>query len=156
MKMDKKHILFVCTANRYRSPIAEASLKRCLAELGLQNNWHVSSAGTWTKDGLPAMKEAVKEAALQGLDISSHSSRVIKKSILAEANLVLVMEQGQKEALQNEFPHYKNRVFLLSHAAVGLPYDIPDPVTKNDVGDVAKEICDLISENCEKIISLSL
>lgn len=152
---EMKHILFVCTANRYRSPIAEACLKKCLEEQGLMNKWMVASAGTWTKDGLPAMKDAVDKASAHGLDISAHTSRVITEKILSKSDLVIVMEQGQKEALQNEFPKHQSRIALLSQVTVGLPYDIPDPVIKKNVGDVSEEICEMITNYYENLISFA-
>lgn len=145
-------ILFVCTANRYRSPIAEACFKEELIKHKQSHIWDVSSAGTWTQDGLPAMSDAVKKAAKLGLDIQAHRSRAITEALLQETDLILVMEQGQKEALQSEFPQQKEKIFLLSEKTSGLPYSIPDPVIEKDVGDVPKEICDLIQKYYEKII----
>jgi hypothetical protein len=53
------------------------------------------------------------------------------------------MEAGQKEALQVEFPKERKKVHLLSEAADGLPYDIPDP---NDPGAYHQEIANKIQE----------
>ena len=146
-------LLFLCTANRYRSPIAEASFKAELIKREQAQNWDVSSAGTWTKDGDPAMSDAIQKAAQLGLDIQAHRSRAITEDILQEVDLVLVMEQGQKEALQSEFPLQKEKVFLLSEVSTGIAYSIPDPVMEKDVGDVPKEICDLLLKNYEKIVT---
>ena len=46
-------VLFVCTANRFRSPLAAAIFKRFLLESQETGRWRVSSAGTWTRSGLP-------------------------------------------------------------------------------------------------------
>ena len=90
------NIVFVCTANRYRSPIAEACFKQVLAEQGLDQDWDVSSAGTWTEDDLPPMPDAVEKASELGVNIQAHRSRVINDEIIQAADAVLVMEQGQK------------------------------------------------------------
>ena len=63
-------IVFICTANRYRSPLAEACFKSQLDKHSLDDNWEVLSAGTWTEDGLPAMSEAIKDAQRYDLDYS--------------------------------------------------------------------------------------
>lgn len=148
-------ILFVCTANRYRSPIAEACFKDELQKHNQGEGWIVQSAGTWTKDGLPAMPEAIDGARKLGLDISGHFSQVITEKLMKQADLILVMERGQKEALQIEFPTKRGRVFLLSEAANGIAYDVPDPVSNPDAGNVVLEIKELIKKNFEKIIALA-
>ena len=65
-------ILFVCTANRFRSPIAAAYTESKLRSAGKLGAWVVRSAGTWTTNGEPAHPEAIKAAAELGLDLSTH------------------------------------------------------------------------------------
>jgi len=148
-------ILFVCTANRYRSPIAEACLRDTADHDRRVSQWEVSSAGTWTKDGLSPTPEAIREADRLGLDIRSHRSRVMTRQIIEEADLVLVMEQGHKEALQNEFPQKKEFVYLLSEVTVGIPFDFPDPMASPGDGRIATEICSLIKTKYGKIFDLA-
>lgn len=148
-------ILFVCTANRYRSPIAAACFKDELIRRKLGENWSVLSAGTWTTDGLPAMPEAIQRAKQVGLDLKEHRSKAISGEMLQEADLVLVMESGQKEALQVEFPFYREKILLLSEAAEGIPYNIPDPVENPSNVEVASEICKLVRTGFDKIYALA-
>src|SRR5512140_1684002 len=119
-------ILFVCTANRFRSPLAAACFQRELDLRKPAGDWHVLSAGMWTSDGMPAMPDAVRSASRLGLDLSRHASQAITSVLTSSADLILVMEQGQKEALQAEFPDSARKVHLLSEAATGYSYDIPD------------------------------
>ncbi len=150
-------ILFVCTANRYRSPIAAACFERELKLRQPDRNWRVCSAGTWTQDGLPAMREAVREARRIGLNLFSHRSQIITTKLMSAADLVLVMEHGHKEALQTEFPRSAHKVHLLSEAALVLDYDIPDPITATvDIGaDVPWEIDELIRNGFDRICALA-
>lgn len=148
-------ILFVCTANRYRSPIAEACFKRKLDGQSGDAKLKVASAGTWTTDGLPPMPAAIRDAMRFDLDIQAHQSRVVTKELIESFNLVLVMEQGQKEALRQEFPKQREKILLLSEVSRGIPYDIPDPMANPSVGDVAGEICNLIENGFEKILALA-
>jgi len=90
-----------------------------------------------------------------GIDIQSHRSQVVTEEMLQRADFVLVMEQGQKEALYSEFPRYKEKIYMLSEAAKGIPYDIPDPARDPSVGNVAVEIRDLISKYYEKITGVA-
>lgn len=119
-------ILFVCRANRYRSPIAAAIMKEAIVKQ--YQHWDVSSAGTWTTDGLPPISGAVFEAQELGLDIRGHQSRVITPQMVRNADLILVMEQDQKEALQVEFPMCRHKIALLTEVVEGESYDILDPM----------------------------
>ena len=149
-------ILFVCTANRYRSPIAAACFKNELLKRNEVKDCSILSAGTWTTDGLPAMPDAIQRAKQIGLDLQEHRSRAITGEILQEADLVLVMESGQKESLQIEFPFCREKILLLSEAAEGIPYNIPDPVTNPSNIEVVPEICELIRTGFDKIYALAL
>ena len=74
---------------------------------------------------------------------------------LDSINLLLVMEQGQKEAILLDFPRLADRTYLLSELS-GLPFNIPDPyVTKEPPDVIAQEIEILIKENFELIIDLA-
>jgi protein-tyrosine phosphatase len=148
-------VLFICTANRYRSPIAAACFQDQLLKRKEVKDWHILSAGTWTTDGLPAVPEAIRKARQFGLDIQEHRSCAISTNLLQQAGLILVMEQGQKEALQVEFKFARPKVHLLTEVVEGIPYDIPDPM--NDPGniDVVSVICELIQTGFDKIFNLA-
>ncbi len=119
-------ILFVCTGNQIRSPLSAAIFRRSLAESGLQDCCRVESAGTWAPSGLS--DPLARETALRmGLDIEEHRSKLINRDILMKACQVIVMEQGQKEALEVEYPQVRGKVRLLSRLAGEPSYDIPDP-----------------------------
>ena len=144
-------ILFICRANRYRSPIAAACFKNELIKRRKEKDWDVLSAGTWTSDGLPPVPDAIREAGQLGLDIHEHRSRVVTADMLQRADLILVMERGQKEALQIEFPTCRQKIALLAEVAEGNPYDIADPMRDSLRAKVGSKICGLIQENFEKI-----
>jgi protein-tyrosine phosphatase len=149
------NILFVCTANRYRSPIAAACFRKELARRKLQEKWKISSAGTWTTDGLPASSDAITSAKRLGLDISNHQSRAITGALMQDADLILVMEQGQKEALEIEFPKSAHKVHLLTEAATGISYDIPDPAVSSSAGEVHTELDELIRQGFDRLRELA-
>jgi protein-tyrosine-phosphatase len=146
-------ILFVCTANRYRSPIAAACFRRELELHEGCTGWRVVSAGTWAVDGMPAVADAVRQARGMGLDIASHVSRVITPDLMTMADLVIVMERGQKEALQVEFPGESHKVHLLSEAD-GQVYDIPDPIGLPGGGVVPQDIGRIIHGGFDRICEL--
>jgi len=149
-------VLFVCSANRFRSPLAEAAFKECLDEDDCRTDWEVSSAGLWTESGLPPVPAALKAAEGMGLDISKHRTQPITPELLSKSDLVIVMQAGQREALQVEFPETDGKIILLSETADGIAYDIPDPFDEVDSHqDLAEEICSLVKRGYNRIIDLA-
>jgi protein-tyrosine-phosphatase len=84
------HILLVCTGNTCRSPLAEALLRRKLAERGV-DGVELSSAGTGAWDGAPASEGAYLVALEHGLDLSAHRARLLTRELVGTADLVLTM-----------------------------------------------------------------
>ena len=150
---EKISILFVCTANRYRSPFAEVVFRQKLTEHGMSDQWLVGSAGTWTHDGLPAVPHVIRKAHELGLDLSERRSVEVDDSFLSVYDLVLVMEKGHKEALWVEFPKARLRVFLLSEVVDGVAYDVPDPARfPKEADQIMDELYQLLERGFEKIV----
>lgn len=148
-------IVFVCTKNQFRSPLAAAILNKELATRKIPGEWIVDSAGSWVADLAPATPEALIEAAKRGLDLDTHISKGIEGIHRENIDLFLVMEQGQKESILIDFPKLRNRTILLSELA-GFYFSIPDPyVTGESFSEIASEIESLIQGNVDKIIYLA-
>lgn len=152
------NIIIICTANQFRSPLAAAYLLSKLQSKDISDSWKISSAGTWAKEGLPAHFKAIELADEYHLDLRFHRTREINSEILTDADLVLVMEQGQKESLCFEFPHARQKILLLSQISNKYAGDIPDPASNNfeEARLIANRIIKTIDSNFEKIIELSL
>ncbi len=149
-------VLFVCTGNQYRSPIAAAAFRRQLERMDAADGWIVSSAGTWTVPGLLPPLNAMRTAEQFGLNISSHRTSLITADELSKHDLILVMEQGHQEAIAAEFPSVHNKLHLISEVVDHLPYDIPDPADPRvDVRVVARQLCDLIERGYKEICRLA-
>lgn len=86
-------ILFVCTGNTCRSPLAEAIARRILADSG-NENIVVESAGAQAWDGSPASDEALLIGVERNLDLSGHRSRRLTPEIIAASDLILVMSSS--------------------------------------------------------------
>lgn len=119
------HIVIACTANICRSPYAEAFLRQQL-EAYTDDEWIVSSAGTWAPVERQAARYSMQLAEERGLDLSDHLSRMISAEIMAEADLVICMTTSHREALMIDFRDHRHKVFLLSEM-VGKEFNITDP-----------------------------
>lgn len=86
-------VLFVCSGNTCRSPLAEALFQRLLAESG-RNDIEVLSAGTGAYEGSPASEGAYLVAIEAGLDLSAHRARLLDREMVRQADLILAMSRG--------------------------------------------------------------
>lgn len=131
-----KSVLFVCTGNTCRSPMAEAIFA------SIHKGVYVSSAGLMAQDGESASDNAVFAMKEQKIDLSSHRARQITPQMIEKASLVLTMTKSHKAALS----HFSN-VYTLSEFA-GEDQDITDPYggTKEDYICCSEELKSLIEK----------
>jgi protein-tyrosine phosphatase len=138
-------ILFVCTANLYRSPLGAALLSQKLGAEGGSRRWRVASAGTWTVPGQHVPARALAAARARGIDLSGHRTRQVDHDLLTKFDLILVMEKGHREALCIEFPFIQPKIHLLSELADQLTYDIADPAKPSlEIEEIVSEMSRLI------------
>lgn len=107
-------IVFVCTANRVRSPYAQAAAQRVITERGLPVD--VESAGFLDED-LPAFDEMTEIARERGLDLSAHRSQQVTARLLASADLVVAMTGQHVLDLVALYPNGAARVLTLRELA---------------------------------------
>jgi protein-tyrosine phosphatase len=150
-------VLFVCRANQFRSPIAAACLSGLARRLFPAEKWEIGSAGTWASEGLPAPDLTLQAAVMLSLaGLAQHKTRQVNQILLESADLVIVMEAGQKEALRYEFPAVARRIHLLAEVVDDLVYDIPDPdLPGGNPQETARLLVSLISRGCDRIFGLA-
>jgi protein-tyrosine-phosphatase len=91
-------LLFVCSGNTCRSPLAEAIARHLAAERGL--DLQVSSAGTGATEGSSASDGSLLVAMERGIDLSEHRSRALDRRIVEEADVVLAMGPSHVERIR--------------------------------------------------------
>lgn len=116
-------VLVVCVGNICRSPMAEGLLRAPLQERGVT----VTSAGLGALVGQAADEIARNLVAERGIDISTHRARQMSVEHLHQAELVLVMEAWQQNAIAQHFPQVRGKVYRLGHWG---KFDIKDPYRK--------------------------
>jgi protein-tyrosine-phosphatase len=105
-------LLFVCTGNTCRSPLAEVIARKMFAENGL-GSIEASSAGTNAVDGQPASEGARTSARERGLDLETFRSRALTRERIESADLILVMEPQHRARVLSLSPSADTRTHLL-------------------------------------------
>lgn len=152
-----KTILFVCTGNLCRSPMAAALFREQIKQRGDDpQRYHVYSAGILDINNHPAPEFAVQVMHDYGLDITAHRSHELNVIDVKNANLILTMTAAQQEVIQVEFPEYRDKVYMLSEV-LEQQYDIQDPygLELDAYRYAAEEIKSIIKEGYDNIITLA-
>ncbi len=125
----KINILFICSANRCRSAMAEG-----IAEKSAKNakkNYRISSAGTLGLVGEPPTQLAIEVAQAHDVDISQQRSAEVSDYMLGQNDFVFTMTHSHKNYIKNNFPNHIGKCFLLAKFGRGreqIKQEVEDPV----------------------------
>jgi protein-tyrosine-phosphatase len=153
METSLKTILFVCTANICRSPMAAGLMRDYLKAAGLESEVQVLSAGVWAEPGSRASLNATAVLRGRGIDLAPHRSQPLTPALLKEANIILVMEEAHRRSIFYLAPEVLARVFLLTEM-VGGHDDVSDPFggTAQEYARTADQLAALIEKGLPKIL----
>lgn len=141
-------VLFICTANVCRSPLAEGYFKHILGS-DSATGFEVASAGVLAHAGSPAFDCAVEVARLNGFDLAPHKARRITLEMANDVDLILCMETWQASRVLDLDQNLIGKTKLLGnyHPSGQRLLQIPDPRSFN-VADTL-EVFDMIQDSIQ-------
>lgn len=145
-------VLFVCTGNVCRSPMAGALFNAKAKRVGENEEWVALSAGTWALENQPTSGHVITTMKERGIDLTTHRGHQITADDLTHSDVVIVMTQNHRDALAAEFPQHKNKIHLMSEID-GRVYDISDPYggTLPEYQLCAQKLEEMIERGYERI-----
>jgi protein-tyrosine phosphatase len=122
-------VLFVCTGNICRSPLAEAVFKDLVRKRGMGPPYEVDSAGThgW-HEGEPADARTIRVGTRHGLDVDS-TARALRDEDFERFDVLVAMDRGHLREMRSRCPRPLRRKLLLmpDYDPLGEIQDVPDP-----------------------------
>lgn len=116
-----QNLLFVCTGNICRSPIAEYLFKN---QLQGDSNLNIKSAGIHALVSYPADGQAIKLMRSKNIDLSTHRAKQLDADMIKNSNLILTMTEDQKKYIENTYLGACGKVFRIGKWS---EFDVMDP-----------------------------
>jgi len=150
-----RSILFVCTGNVCRSPMAEGLFRSMVA--GEDGDWEIRSAGIATGGGQPPSAHTLSILKENHIDLSGNRSQAINTELVNSASHILAMSASHLYTLDAVFPQAAEKTFLMTEFCTEdsiRGQDIPDPIG----GGLAAytEVRDMLMETLPSIIQFIL
>ncbi len=123
-----KHVLFVCTGNVCRSPMAEMLFRELVSELG---DFKVSSAGVGAMPGQPASQHTADLLRAEGIDPANFKSQPLTYELMRDATHIFAMSAQHLLVMEHDFPELMDKAYLVTEFAADDKLrgrDVADPI----------------------------
>nr|WP_272213998.1 low molecular weight protein-tyrosine-phosphatase [Marinicella sp. W31]MDC2879934.1 low molecular weight phosphotyrosine protein phosphatase [Marinicella sp. W31] len=150
---EKRSILFVCSGNICRSPLAEGVFTHLAAETGRSGEFNADSAGigNWHAGELPDPRSRAT-ARNHGFDIAHQQARQITLADFSRFSIILGMDSGNMAALKRiGGSNPQAEVALFSEYTLGKRQDVPDPYYGGDDG--FETVYHMLLAGCQSLLS---
>jgi len=145
--LSKVNVLFVCTGNTCRSPMAEGMFRQyCAEKMGCKvdqldkKGYKIQSAGTMGLSGMPASAESVSACAGKGIDIKAHRSSALSQQLIGESDVIYTMSRSHRDRIITLEPGAADKCMLLADE------EVPDPIGQS------QEVYDKCAATIEKAV----
>ncbi len=108
-----KNILFVCTGNTCRSPMAEYLLREMAKKAGLGENFTIASAGIAAGVGEPISKNAGAVLRERAIDPSRHIARPLNPTMVTKADRIYVMTEAHQQTILAAMPQMAEKIKIM-------------------------------------------
>lgn len=155
-----KNVIFICTGNVCRSPMAEGFYRQLTKS---DDSIRVGSAGISAFDGQAASQHSVSVMKEEHIDISHHASRMLNANIVDQATHIFGMTRAHRDAVQMMFPEAREKVFVLREFLVGpdadFDLDVSDPIggsleeymrTRNLIKEALESVSNFVNETANE------
>jgi protein-tyrosine-phosphatase len=151
-KREHKKVLFVCTANVCRSPMAEHLFARAIEQSEISQNIVSTSAGLSAMDGDKASQNSIDACEELGVDITDHRSSGLNRTTLQEASVVFCMTESHRALINMYFELPQGYpIYLMRELIEGESKELPDPYGQ-DI-DVYRQCRDRMLESIPSLIN---
>ena len=136
-------VLFICTGNICRSPMAEG----LFSDLVKKNSseFVIQSAGVGAQNDLPPSENSVRAMLAIDIDITRQLSQMVTAELVKEANMIIGMTQGHSDMINLMFPEVSEKTFILRE------FDQSIPVSERDISDPIGGSYDVYSDCRDQI-----
>ena len=139
-------LVFVCTGNTCRSPMAECLARAMLTRREPREAWTVLSAGVYALSGAPASEGARRAMERRGLTLEGHRSRAVTRVLLDHAALVVGMGPGHIAQLRAMYPDCQTPMRAFDDPPISDPYGGDDAAYERAARDLERQLPALLDE----------
>ena len=144
-----KRVLFVCTGNICRSPMAEAVLRKMAADAGMSVGIDSAGTGSWHQ-GEKADARARRTAAARGYNGDDITARALRTTDFDEFDIIYAMAKSHLHIMRRLSPRSADKIKLFLGDTVGEDVDVPDPYYGGNEG--FEHMLDLLERGCAAIV----